>query len=88
MIPTWEQALDHAARLLKPSGLLAVVDFSEQRNLPAWFRTLLRRWLALFDVTPRAALLSHLREVAARDGGAVDVEPLCRDYACLIRYRR
>ena len=88
MIPTWEQALDHAARLLKPSGLLAVVDFSEQRSLPAWFRTLLRRWLALFDVTPRAGLLSYLREMAARDGGAVDAEPLCRDYACLIRYRR
>jgi SAM-dependent methyltransferase len=88
MIPTWERALDRAAQLLKPAGLLAVVDFSEQTRLPTWFRALLRRWLALFDVTPRARLLSYLREIAAREGGAVSAEPLYRDYACLIHYRR
>jgi len=88
MIPTWERALDHAAQMLKPTGLLAVVDFSEQRRLPAWFRALLRRWLGLFDVTPRAGLLAYLRAIAAREGGAVSAEPLYRDYACLLRYRR
>jgi S-adenosylmethionine-diacylgycerolhomoserine-N-methlytransferase len=88
MIPGWERALDHAATLLKPSGLLAVVDFSEQRRLPAWFRSLLRHWLALFDVTPRAGLLRYLRGIAEREGGAVSAEHLYRDYACLLQYRR
>jgi S-adenosylmethionine-diacylgycerolhomoserine-N-methlytransferase len=86
MIPSWERALDHAATLIEPSGVLAVVDFSEQRRLPAWFRALLRRWLALFDVTPRAGLLAYLREIATREGGAVTVESLYCDYACLMRY--
>ena len=88
MIPSWERALDRATTLLKPSGLLAVVDFSEQTRLPDWFRRLLRRWLALFGVTPRAGLLGYLRAIAARDGGAVSAMPLYRDYACLVQYRR
>jgi len=88
MIPSWERALDHAATLLKPAGLLTVVDFSEQRRLPAWFRRLLRRWLALFHVTPRAGLAGYLRGIAARDGGSVKIEPLYRDYASLMWYRR
>jgi S-adenosylmethionine-diacylgycerolhomoserine-N-methlytransferase len=88
MIPDWSRAVDRAVEALKPAGLLAIVDFSEQRGLPEWFRNLLRRWLALFDVTPRPALADHLRALAERERGGLAVEPLYRDYACLLRYRR
>ena len=83
-----DRAIDRAVEVLKPAGLLAVVDFSEQRGLPGWFRALLRRWLALFDVTPRTALPDYLSALAAREHGSVTVEPLYRDYACLLRLRR
>ncbi len=88
MIPDWRRAVDRATEVLKPAGLLAVVDFSEQRGLPGWFRKLLRRWLDLFEVTPRAELPAYLRALAARERGSLTVEPLYRDYACLMRYRR
>jgi S-adenosylmethionine-diacylgycerolhomoserine-N-methlytransferase len=65
-----------------------VVDFSEQRRLPRWFRTVLRGWLALFHVTPRAGLPDYLRDLARRERGTLMVEPLYADYACLMRYRR
>jgi S-adenosylmethionine-diacylgycerolhomoserine-N-methlytransferase len=88
MIPDWRRAVDRAAEVLKPTGLLAVVDFSEQRGLPGWFQTLLHRWLALFDVTPRAALPRYLSALATREHGSLTIEPLYRNYACLLRYRR
>ena len=88
MIPDWRGAVDRAISALKPVGLLAVVDFSEQRGLPEWFRNLLRRWLALFEVTPRAALPDYLRDIAHSERGRFAIEPLYRDYACLMRYHR
>ena len=88
MIPDWGRALDRAVEVLKPAGVLAVVDFSEQRRLPQWFRTVLRGWLALFHVTPRAGLPDYLRDLARRERGTLMVEPLYADYACLMRYRR
>jgi len=88
MIPDWGRAVDRAVEVLKPAGRLAVVDFSEQRGLPHWFRNLLRRWLMLFEVTPRADLPDYLRALARREHGSLTVEPLYRDYACLLRYRR
>ncbi|HKX08768.1 MAG TPA: hypothetical protein VJN67_11270, partial [Stellaceae bacterium] len=88
MITDWRRAVDRATEVLKPTGLLAVVDFSEQRRLPSWFRKLLQRWLDLFEVMPRAELPDHLRALAARECGGLTVEPLYRDYACLMRYRR
>ena len=88
MIPDWRRAVDHAVAVLRPAGLLAVVDFSQQRGLPRWFRGLLRHWLALFEVMPRAELPDYLRALARREHGSLTVEPLYRDYACLMRYRR
>ncbi|HKF70250.1 MAG TPA: class I SAM-dependent methyltransferase [Stellaceae bacterium] len=88
MIPDWGSVIDRAVQVLRPAGVLTVVDFSEQRGLPRWFRNLLKRWLALFDVTPRADLPDYLRHVARREHGNLTVEPLYRDYACLLRYRR
>ena len=88
MIPRWDRAIDRAVEALKPAGILAVVDFSEQRELPNWARAALRRWLALFDVAPRPELPAYLGALADREHGALTVEPLYRDYACLMRYRR
>jgi S-adenosylmethionine-diacylgycerolhomoserine-N-methlytransferase len=88
MISDWDRAIDQAIDALRPDGLLAVVDFSEQRDLPAWFRAGLRRWLALFDVNPHAELPIYLSAVAIRDQGELQVDRLYRDYACMLRYRK
>ena len=53
MIPQWRSVLEQAAGHLKPGGRLHIVDFGHQERLPAIVRVLLRRWLELFDVTPR-----------------------------------
>ena len=53
MIPDWRRVLKTAASNLKPGGRLHIVDFGHQERLPGIARALLRRWLAMFDVTPR-----------------------------------
>jgi len=88
MIPRWERAIDRAVDALRPGGRLAVVDFSEQRELPAWFRAVLRRWLDLFEVHPNPAISGYLAALAARTGAAFTAQPLYRDYACLLSYRK
>ena len=81
MIPQWQAVLDHALSLLGPGGELHVVDFGGQRRLPGAFRTLLRRWLAVFHVTPRDDLEEALKVRAhARNARLTFARPY-RDYA-------
>jgi len=61
MIPDWPAAIDQAMARLRPSGELHIVDFGDQERLPVWFRAALRKWLALFHVTPRDGLEMELR---------------------------
>jgi S-adenosylmethionine-diacylgycerolhomoserine-N-methlytransferase len=74
MIPEWRGVLEAAARLLAPNGELHIVDFGDQRGLPAWSARALRAWLALFDVTPRDELAAEMELMAFRYGGAASVE--------------
>jgi S-adenosylmethionine-diacylgycerolhomoserine-N-methlytransferase len=81
MIPQWEAVIDHALAILGPGGELHIVDFGGQRRLPGAFRTLLRRWLAVFHVTPRDGLEAALRARAhARNALLIFARPY-RDYA-------
>lgn len=81
MIPDWQAAIEAGLDALAPGGRLHVVDFGQQRRLPRWFRTMLRRWLARFDVTPRADLMDQCKRLAARRGLRCEVRSLYRDYA-------
>lgn len=81
MIPEWESALGLAARLPGPGGSLHVVDFGQQEDLPAWFRTGLHAWLARFHVTPRASLGHEVRRAARAIGARHEICSLHRDYA-------
>ena len=71
MIPDWRGTLDVATTLVAPGGALRIVDFGGQERLPASFRLLLRRWLALFHVTPRDDLEADLRARSAARGAAL-----------------
>jgi S-adenosylmethionine-diacylgycerolhomoserine-N-methlytransferase len=81
MIPDWHRVVQAAAGSLKPGGRLHIVDFGNLERLPGLARALLRRWLALFDVTPRDDLESVLRVIADGAGADLKFERPFRGYA-------
>jgi S-adenosylmethionine-diacylgycerolhomoserine-N-methlytransferase len=81
MIPDWRRVLGAAAVHLKPGGRLHVVDFGRQERWPGIARMLLRRWLAMFDVTPRDDLELVLSAMAGGAGARLRFERPFRDYA-------
>jgi len=83
MIPPWREALAHAGEALAPGGSLHIVDFGDQRDLPAAFRASLRRWLTVFSVEPRETLEAELRAFAEARALDLSFQPLYRRYAFL-----
>ena len=81
MIPDWRRVLRAAAGHLKAGGRLHVVDFGRQERLPKVARTLLRRWLCMFDVTPRDDLEHELSVLADGAGARLGFERPFRGYA-------
>jgi S-adenosylmethionine-diacylgycerolhomoserine-N-methlytransferase len=81
MIPHWRGVLQAAATHLKPGGRLHIVDFGRQERLPGIARALLRRWLAMFDVTPRDDLEQVLSAMARTCGADLEFERPFRGYA-------
>jgi S-adenosylmethionine-diacylgycerolhomoserine-N-methlytransferase len=81
MIPDWMRVLEAAATRLRPGGRLHLVDFGSQERLPEIARALLRRWLAMFDVTPRDDLESVLSAMADTSGASLKFERPFRGYA-------
>ena len=88
MIPDWIGALERAAAAIPPGGSLLIADFGDQRDLPAWFKSLLRGWLAIFDVTPRNNLEDVMRRVASERGLYCDFHRLYQGYAFIAALRR
>ena len=88
MIPEWRRVLDAAIALLGPTGELRIVDFGRQEDLPDAFRRLLRRWLALFHVTPCDDLEAAARASAAAAGATCTLTRPYRGYAQYAVVRR
>ncbi len=88
MIPPWQQALDAGLANLKAGGELYIVDFSDQRDLPAWFRKILVWWLDLFGVHYKPELLPYLEKLAASGAGHLQVTSLGGHYAFIARFRK
>lgn len=68
MIPDWRGALAAAVPLVRPGGVLGVVDFGDLAGLPRPWRRFLRAWLRKYHTQPRDALPAVLREIAASSG--------------------
>ena len=81
MIPDWRHVLKAAADNLKSGGRLHVVDFGNQERLPAIARVLLKRWLSMFDVTPRDDLEAELLAIVETCGADLRFERPFRGYA-------
>jgi len=88
MIPQWRGVLDTAVSLLAPDGELRIVDFGGQERLPGAIRWLLRRWLAMFHVTPCDDLEAILTARAAATGASLVFERPYRGYAQYATLRR
>jgi S-adenosylmethionine-diacylgycerolhomoserine-N-methlytransferase len=73
MIPGWQEAIFAAAKAISPQGLIHIVDFGDLKTMP--LRGLLRRWLCLFHVTPRAELLEVLEQQVGKAGKGLNVLP-------------
>lgn len=83
MIPDWTAVLHGSAKLLASNGALFVVDFSDQAELPNWFRQGLFAWLNCFSVTPRLDLCEQLNRVARSIDQSCRFRRLYRGYAVL-----
>jgi len=83
MIPEWKRTLRLATDPLAPDGDLHVVDFSDQAELPDWFRQGLFAWLKYFSVTPRPDLCTQLNDVAHATGQTCRARKLYKGYAML-----
>jgi S-adenosylmethionine-diacylgycerolhomoserine-N-methlytransferase len=81
MIPNWKRVLERAASSLKAGGCLHIVDFGNQQGLPQITRALLRRWLLMFDVTPRDELEGALQTIAIGCDAKLRFERPYRGYA-------
>lgn len=81
MIPAWPMVLERAIFILAPGGELQLVDFGGQERLPRWMRAGLRRWLALFHVSPRDELEPALAALASRVDASLAVERPYRGYS-------
>ena len=88
MIPQWRGVLDTAVSLLAPDGELRIVDFGGQERLPGAIRWLLRRWLAMFHVTPCDDLEAILTARGAATGASLVFERPYRGYAQYATLRR
>ncbi len=80
MIPDWRRVLQLATGRLSPGGRLHIVDFGNQEKLPGLARTLLLRWLAAFEVTPRDDLEGVLSALAGKSRAALSFERPFRGY--------
>jgi S-adenosylmethionine-diacylgycerolhomoserine-N-methlytransferase len=88
MIPPWRDALGQALDVVASGGSLDIVDFGDCAGLPGSFKAALRRWLSMFDVTPRDDLAAALEALAAKRGMTCEIETWFRGYAIRAVARR
>jgi Methylase involved in ubiquinone/menaquinone biosynthesis len=88
IIPPWRESLENALENLKPGGVLYIVDFYDQKDLPVWFRKLLQGWLRQFHVRYPEELLPFLENLEKLGVGKLDVKPLYRRYSLLAEFRK
>lgn len=81
MIPPWRAAMEHALTTVKPGGSIHIVDFWDQAGLPRWFRWMLTRWIALFDVHYRPELMEYLGSLEREGRARVLIQPVGGRYA-------
>ncbi len=88
MIPAWQGSIENALGNLKSGGSLFIVDFYDQKELPGWFRRILKGWLKQFHVDYPAKLLPFLAECEQEGQGRLTVDSLYKSYSFLARFEK
>jgi S-adenosylmethionine-diacylgycerolhomoserine-N-methlytransferase len=88
MVPTWPGAIEAAMANLKTGGHLLIVDFWDQRELPAVFAAGLKRWLSLFHVHYRPEVHDALAALGTSGRGDVTFDSVARRYAYIASIRK
>ena len=88
IIPTWREAIENALANLKFGRKFYIVDFYDQRDLPAWFRRILKSWLKQFHVKYPQDLIPHLESLEKSGAGWLKVEPIFRRYAFTLEFEK
>lgn len=88
MIPPWRASIYNALENLKPGGTLYLVDFYDQKDLPAAFRNFLKWWLEKFHVQFWDDLLPYLRSLEQNGLVKLTVKPLFRRYSFIAELKK
>lgn len=88
MIPPWRESIMQAIANLKPGGMMYIVDFYDQKALPAWFRGLLTAWLRQFHVQFWSELMPFLYELGRTGHGDLEIEAVARRYAFIASFKK
>ncbi len=88
MIPTWKNSITNVLANLKTGGSFYIVDFYDQKDLPAWFRQILKSWLKQFHVEFRSDLLPHLENLEKQDLGKIEIISIARRYAFIAQFQK
>lgn len=88
IIPPWKESIENALENLKPGKSLYIVDFYDQKNLPAWFQKMLQSWLKQFHVKYPKELIPFLENLERKGFGKLKVTPLFRRYSLIVEFRK
>jgi len=88
MIPEWKRVLEDALRNLRKGGALYIVDFWDQREMPAWFGYMLRKWLSLFHVRFKPKLLKYLQLLDFYKEITLEIIPVYKRYSYIAMVKK
>lgn len=88
MIPPWRESIENALRNLEPGGELFIVDFYDQRGLPAPFRHFLKWWLQKFHVQFWPDLMPQLESLETIAAAKVTIKPLFGRYSFIATIKK
>ena len=87
MIPTWKESIQNTLNNLKDGRSFYIVDFYDQRDLPAAFQKLLQTWLKQFHVKYPEELIPHLKTLETDGVGELSVKPIYKSYSFITRFK-
>ena len=88
MIPTWKESLANALENLKSGRSLFIVDFYDQRDLPAAFQKILQGWLKKFHVEYPGELIPHLESLEKEGLGKLRVSSIYKSYSFIAEFEK
>ncbi|MEO7672499.1 MAG: class I SAM-dependent methyltransferase [Pyrinomonadaceae bacterium] len=88
MILPWRESIENALANLKPGGTLYIVDFYDQKELPAAFQKLLQGWLKKFHVQFWDGLMPYLDTLETQGRGSLSITSLFRRYSFIAKFRK